>query len=225
MIADRLNREKLDTAYPLIRKQYYRIIMSSLKGWPEMTFKYSIFRFFAAVLLGVSSYLVSIANAQWQNCGVSVHQVPGVMSIAGRDGWIVLAWSDDRSGDQNVYIQRLDELGNPVYQEGGLLVCDEADHQNLQAMVLDGHGGGDRGVGGRQVPAACDGGLFGRCKSQNGSSNHNFRVYRYLCSADRQLGQYPVDRKRSSGLHRTGISGGSFDIGRWQRRSIFRLAG
>jgi hypothetical protein len=84
------------------------------------------------------------AEAQWgsdslQNleiCDLTGEQV--TPKIAGTsDGGCFISWFDSRSGDYCMYIQRLDSLGNAVFNPGGLLVSDHAQQSWLVDYDLD----------------------------------------------------------------------------------------
>ena len=100
----------------------------------------------------------SIAGATWPDdplVNVPVSTVPGekydvFIVTDGQDGALI-AWEDDRAGQTDIYLQRLDADGNPVWLEGGRVVCNAAEDQALYhssdgtcgiiPMVSDSQGG------------------------------------------------------------------------------------
>jgi hypothetical protein len=80
------------------------------------------------ILLGVVAYLcVPPLSAQpllWDSNGVMVRQGYHIewqrVGVRGADGQILYAWSDTRTGDRDVYVQKLSATGQVVWQAGGL---------------------------------------------------------------------------------------------------------
>ncbi|MDD5593689.1 MAG: hypothetical protein PHG97_02965 [Candidatus Margulisbacteria bacterium] len=58
-------------------------------------------------------------------------------------GGVVIAWTDYRRGERNpdIYAQRLDISGKPLWEKGGLLVCGAPDVQKAPALSKDKEGG------------------------------------------------------------------------------------
>ena len=71
---------------------------------------------------------------------------------AGADGSLI-TWNDTRSGTGDVYAQRLDANGNPMWATDGVSVADGAGDQSIYRVVGDGTGGVIELYG----PAACCG--------------------------------------------------------------------
>ena len=84
-------------------------------------------------------------NAWWKKNGVPVCTQYGKReypAVAGdSDGGAFVAWRDQRSGESDVYVQRIGPLGDAVWTEDGLLVCGEAGEQSSIAVAVDGSGG------------------------------------------------------------------------------------
>lgn len=59
------------------------------------------------------------------------------------DGGVFIAWSDHRNSlsSADVYVQRLDRAGRPLWTPGGVLVCATDNGQFPQGIVPDGQGG------------------------------------------------------------------------------------
>ena len=80
----------------------------------------------------------------WQDGGVPVRQ--GAHIEWGRtgdigDGNIILGWSDTRTGDRDVYAQKIDSEGNELWGDDGLLVVGYEGRQEDPIMISDGDGG------------------------------------------------------------------------------------
>ncbi len=95
---------------------------------------------------GIYAQRVSSAGAPlWGVGGVVVGQVAGQQAwpdlIADGVGGAILAWSDDRSGDFDVYAQKLNGLGQSQWTAGGVPVLSGPASQSGPRLVPDGAGG------------------------------------------------------------------------------------
>ncbi|MCF6147428.1 MAG: hypothetical protein E3K37_02095 [Candidatus Kuenenia sp.] len=84
-------------------------------------------------------------NILWEVDGIPVttaqeKQDYPVMVTDGAGGAII-AWWDLRSGKYDVYTQRIDLTGNPLWKDDGLPVCMEDGIQNYVSLTADGVGG------------------------------------------------------------------------------------
>lgn len=85
------------------------------------------------------------ANPAWQANGVAVgsapdtQETPCIVSL-GTQGAIVF-WADRRGGNFDIYAQKLNASGQPVWDAGGVVVCSAAYDQQFPAAVSDGEGG------------------------------------------------------------------------------------
>ncbi|HHT9129181.1 MAG TPA: TolB family protein, partial [Candidatus Wujingus californicus] len=82
---------------------------------------------------------------QWKENGVAVSIAKGnqnypVITSDGAGG-AYIAWSDMRSGESDIYIQRIDIAGNALWVEDGWGICTEAGIQNYVNIDNDGAGG------------------------------------------------------------------------------------
>ncbi|KPJ61089.1 MAG: hypothetical protein AMJ46_03765 [Latescibacteria bacterium DG_63] len=82
----------------------------------------------------------------WTEGGVSVCSAAGDQfepAIAPDDaGGAIVTWYDKRNGlDYDIYAQRLDTLGVPLWTADGVLVCAAANHQEWPVITADGTGG------------------------------------------------------------------------------------
>jgi len=86
-----------------------------------------------------------MGNALWTAGGVSVCGVAGSKNdpvlVSDGEGGAVIAWSDNRSGDYDIYAQRIDRDGNLLWYSTGVMLCGAADNQWFQAIATDEAGG------------------------------------------------------------------------------------
>jgi hypothetical protein len=95
------------------------------------------------------SSLAAPASARWPHDpitgGVPVCTATGNQStpqiIADGSGGTFLVWTDARSDGGDIYAQRLDPAGTPLWTPEGVLVCGAIHNQYLPALVSDGTGG------------------------------------------------------------------------------------
>lgn len=85
------------------------------------------------------------AWAQWADDGVPIsinlQQQRGPQIVSDGANGALIAWEDMRSGDGDIYVQKLDSSGFPMWTAGGAPVCTSVGHQQDVAMVSDGAGG------------------------------------------------------------------------------------
>jgi hypothetical protein len=55
-------------------------------------------------------------------------------------GGAIIAWWDNRSGNRDIYAQRIDSSGSEKWMAGGLAVCSAANQQGWPAMISNGFG-------------------------------------------------------------------------------------
>src|SRR5437870_2633928 len=56
-------------------------------------------------------------------------------------GGMIVVWSDSRSGNDDIYAQRLDAAGVPLWTANGVALCVAADEQSYPEAIPDGAGG------------------------------------------------------------------------------------
>jgi hypothetical protein len=56
-------------------------------------------------------------------------------------GGAIITWQDDRSGNTDIYAQRIDGTGKPLWTVNGAAVCTAAYNQNSPQLTSDGSGG------------------------------------------------------------------------------------
>jgi hypothetical protein len=56
-------------------------------------------------------------------------------------GSSIIVWSDKRSGNYDLYAQKVDSAGSAQWSAGGVAVCDQAGSQHCHSVIPDGFGG------------------------------------------------------------------------------------
>jgi len=81
----------------------------------------------------------------WGTGGVVVYSSavsPGAPRVvAGSAGSSIIGWIDERSGDPNIYTQRVTAMGALSWNAHGVVICDAANDQGEMQMIADGSGG------------------------------------------------------------------------------------
>jgi len=99
----------------------------------------------ALMIMMVSNYNIF---AQWTNdplentpvCVWNGNQyTPEIVSD--ERGGAVIVWDDSRSGNFDIYVQRLDEQGLKKWEDSGKIVCANSGHQIYHKIVQDSEGG------------------------------------------------------------------------------------
>jgi hypothetical protein len=129
-------------------------------------------------------------------CGETGNQFyPHVISDG--DGGAIIAWTDERSGNRDVYAQRVDSDGNVLWDAGGIAVSTGAPDQFLMdGFISDGSGGAF--IGWQEQPAG---------------ANWNVGVQRISSSGNLLWGaggvylSSPIGRKSSPALTRDDAGG------------------
>ncbi len=87
----------------------------------------------------------SDGTALWTGDGVAVCDASGDQEwgriAADGAGGAVIAWHDSRGGNYDIYAQRLDAGGNPLWGAGGVRLCGAEGTQTCRDIVPDGAGG------------------------------------------------------------------------------------
>jgi hypothetical protein len=84
-------------------------------------------------------------TVQWTTDGVEVTnylyaQISPVI-VSDGSGGAIIAWEDSRSGNSDIYAQRLNANGEIMWTEHGIPVCTAPQNQQSPAIVTDGEGG------------------------------------------------------------------------------------
>ena len=84
-------------------------------------------------------------NLLWGPDAIPVCIEPGYPTnprvVATSDGGVCVAWGDNRNIYPEVYAQKIDQNGQVLWQDGGMLVCGEAWNKNAAQLAEDGAGG------------------------------------------------------------------------------------
>lgn len=87
----------------------------------------------------------SYGNIHWGENGVAVCTAAylQISPAIVKDfmGGVIIVWEDSRSGDYDIYAQRLDIDGNALWTAGGIPVCSHSEDQIYSEVVPDGAGG------------------------------------------------------------------------------------
>lgn len=65
----------------------------------------------------------------------------GAQAVSDNQGGMIVVWEDRRSGNAEIYVQRLNSLGTPLWTVNGVVVCEATGDQILPSIVSDGAGG------------------------------------------------------------------------------------
>ena len=83
--------------------------------------------------------------AQWTANGVDVCTAPGSQTIPWLipDGFggAIVAWQDNRAGNNDIYAQRVNASGGMLWAKDGVAICTAAGHQYTPRLIPDGSGG------------------------------------------------------------------------------------
>ena len=85
------------------------------------------------------------AHAQWQIDGSVVCNATNAQSsavaVADGSGGIIVVWADGRSGNKDIYAQRIDNTGHVQWTANGIAMCTATGDQITPVAVSDGSGG------------------------------------------------------------------------------------
>ncbi len=93
----------------------------------------------------VAQKLNSSGQAQWQSNGVAVTNSTGnenspLMVVDGNSG-VILTWEDNQNPASDIYAQRLNDSGQPLWGANGIQICNADDYQKQQQIIADGNSG------------------------------------------------------------------------------------
>lgn len=84
-------------------------------------------------------------NKLWDSKGVPVCTHPTLQddlnAIADGKGGVIVVWEDWRNGNQDIYAQRIDSTGKPLWEENGVPVYRGDGDQYDPVLIADGEGG------------------------------------------------------------------------------------
>ncbi len=105
------------------------------------SYQYVITMLYAILL----SSFADVAFADWPPQGAPVCQAAKVQSmpkiVTDLAGGAIIAWEDYRDTDQDIYAQRVDALGFPVWAADGIAISDNSVYDYSINMLPDGSGG------------------------------------------------------------------------------------
>jgi len=82
---------------------------------------------------------------QWEFNGECISnsrsEVTSCRLVSDKDGGAIISWLDDRSGNYNVYAQRVNYDGILLWNQSGVIICDENNMPGFTSIVEDGSGG------------------------------------------------------------------------------------
>jgi FlgD Ig-like domain len=92
-----------------------------------------------------AQHLDATGVADWNVNGTAICTATGnqntpTLTVDGSGGAIIV-WADFRSGDFDIYAQRVDSAGDPTWVTNGVAVCVVASNQSLPTILSDGIGG------------------------------------------------------------------------------------
>ncbi len=97
------------------------------------------------ILLLLAGSVFATGNFSWIENGVPVRQGVHIEwqrgGDVGNDGEIIMAWSDTRTGDRDIYMQKVDTTGAALWGETGIRATIADGRQEDPVMVSDGQGG------------------------------------------------------------------------------------
>ena len=84
-------------------------------------------------------------SAQWisDGTGLSTTRIDLASPVIVSDdaGGAILAWRDGRSGNDAIYVQRIDEEGNVIWLSNGKAICNPTVNTSDPTIIADGYGG------------------------------------------------------------------------------------
>ncbi|MFX1501317.1 MAG: hypothetical protein ACFFDH_10190 [Promethearchaeota archaeon] len=82
---------------------------------------------------------------QWESNGVNISNTVGATSppqlVSDKNDGAIITWVDDRSGDYNVYSQRVNSVGSIQWLMDDITICSANNTQGSTCIVEDGSGG------------------------------------------------------------------------------------
>jgi hypothetical protein len=81
----------------------------------------------------------------WTTNGVPVCTASGEQTdyqiVPDGAGGVIIAWSDERSGNKDIYVQRINSSGTALWTANGVSICAATDDQSAVTLISDGSGG------------------------------------------------------------------------------------
>lgn len=102
-------------------------------------------RFLFSLGIGIIPILPLSAHAQWALDGTALTMVPlsqtAAVVVSDGAGGAIIAWQDGRNGINDIYAQRVNGSGTPLWAANGVAVCTAAGDQWTPVILADGVGG------------------------------------------------------------------------------------
>ncbi len=87
----------------------------------------------------------SSGTVLWDTNAVAICTAPGFQEvpqlISDGAGGVIIAWTDLRSGDPDIYAQRVNASGTVLWDTSGIAICTATDDQGIPRVASDGAGG------------------------------------------------------------------------------------
>lgn len=82
---------------------------------------------------------------EWTIDGLGLCMLPsnqGTPSVINDEkGGVIVAWTDRRTGGEDIYAQRIDEFGNVLWAQNGIVVCNKSNREHSAKIISDDHSG------------------------------------------------------------------------------------
>lgn len=109
---------------------------------------------------------------QWSTeqviCADTYYAFPRYLICPDDDEGSIIVWSDNRSGNLDIYAQRINITGDIQWTENGIGVCIKGDDQNLESIDIDGYGGAIIAM--KDVPSDDNGDIYSQRLNSTGDS-------------------------------------------------------
>lgn len=123
------------------RKVQSRPLFSNSLEGGVITSRFSLLPACFCILMLIASSL----HAEWTLNGNALCTAPrdqlAGWPVSDGSGGAIVAWQDNRSGDWDIYAQRIDGSGAVQWASGGVPICLAPDYQWFPRIVGDGVGG------------------------------------------------------------------------------------
>ncbi len=102
------------------------------------------------IMIGiVGLFLLAMNNSavavEWATDGTAICSTPEQQRkpriVSDDAGGSIIVWEDNRGGEYDIYAQRVDDLGNPLWTAEGIAVCEYSGSQRYPDVASDGAGG------------------------------------------------------------------------------------
>lgn len=89
--------------------------------------------------------VIATSAVAWTSNGVTVYAGAGGQVeptiVSDENGGAIVVWTDDRSGNNDLYAQRVNSAGSSLWTGSGVIVCSAIGAQRFQTLNSDGAGG------------------------------------------------------------------------------------